>query len=108
MLASFRDPVRRFRIAAIAEAVSWCGLLAGMLLKYGPSENEIGVQVFGPIHGVLFLVYIAVAYVTWPAVRWPTRVGLIALLASIPPLGTVVFERWAARGGHLRVVPATA
>jgi integral membrane protein len=97
------SPVARFRAIAIAEAVSWAGLLAGMALKYGPPGNEIGVQVFGPLHGALFLIYIVVAFVTWPVVRWSTPVGLVAMFAAVPPFGTIVFERWATRTGRLRV-----
>lgn len=96
-------PVGRFRAVAIAEAVSWAGLLAGMAIKYGPPGNELGVQIFGPIHGALFLIYVVVAFITWPIVRWSTRVGLVAMFASLPPFGTVVFERWATRTGRLEV-----
>jgi integral membrane protein len=94
----------RFRLVAFAEAASWAGLLVGMLLKYGPTDNEIGVQVFGPIHGVLVLAYVAVTLLTWPVMRWSTTVGLVALAASLPPFGTVVFERWATRTGRMEPV----
>jgi integral membrane protein len=95
------SPVGRFRAVAIAEAVSWAGLLAGMAMKYGPPDNEVGVQIFGPIHGALFLIYVVVAFITWPIVRWSTPVGVVAILAGLPPFGTVVFERWATRTGRL-------
>jgi integral membrane protein len=94
-------PAGRFRAVAIAEALSWAGLLVGMLFKYVVVGNEIGVQVFGPIHGVIFVLYVIVALMTWAALRWSTGVGFVAVLASIPPFGTWIFERWALRHGHL-------
>lgn len=97
---------RVFRIVAIAEACSWAGLLVGMFVKYvavGPDGvgNEIGVTVFGPIHGALFVTYVLVTLVTAGVLRWNPRTLLIALVASIPPLATVWFERWAWRRGRL-------
>jgi hypothetical protein len=33
--------------------------------------------------------------------RWDNRTTFLALVASIPPFGTVVFERWATKHGKL-------
>ena len=44
-----------FRIVAVAEALSWAGLLAGMFVKYVLGTSEVGVQIFGPIHGGVFV-----------------------------------------------------
>lgn len=101
MLAFLSTPVGRFRAVAIAEAISWAGLLVGMFFKYVVVETGVGVSIFGPIHGVIFLIYVVVALVTWPIMRWSTGVGVLALLAAIPPFGTWVFERWALRTGRL-------
>jgi integral membrane protein len=96
-------PFRLFRLAAFAEAVSWTGLLIGMVFKYLVVKNEIGVKVFGPIHGVLFLCYLAAVLALWTAIRragtprWGRGVLVLGILASIPPFGTLVFERWAVR-----------
>lgn len=46
--------VGRFRAVAIAEAVSWVGLLIGMFFKYVVVGDDIGVTIFGPIHGAIF------------------------------------------------------
>lgn len=92
---------RWFRIAVVAEAISWTGLLIGMLFKYLVVHTAIGVHIFGPIHGVLFLAYSVLAVRVWRRQPWTKRIGVIALLAGIPPYGTVVFERWASRTGRL-------
>jgi integral membrane protein len=93
----------RFRLFAMAEAVSWAGLLIGMLFKYVLADNEIGVKIFGPIHGFVFLVYILTALLASAAQKWERRTTVLALLASIPPFGTIVFERWAIKTGRLDV-----
>jgi integral membrane protein len=94
-------PAGRFKVVAIAEAISWAGLLIGMFFKYVVIEHEIGVQVFGPVHGAIFVAYVLVTLGTWGALRWSTGTGLVAVLASVPPFGSWVFERWAARNGRL-------
>jgi integral membrane protein len=95
------SPVGRFRFFALAEAVSWAGLLIGMLFKYLVIGNEIGVKVFGPIHGLIFVGYVLVTLLVREPQRWDGRTTVLALVASIPPFGTVIFERWANRNGKL-------
>lgn len=104
---------RAFRVVAIAEACSWAGLLVGMFFKYVATGsdgvgNDIGVTVFGPIHGALFVAYVVVALVTARVFRWDLRTLVIALVASLPPLATLWFERWARRTGRLTQVPGPA
>lgn len=96
-----RTAATGFRIVAVAEALSWIGLLAGMFLKRVLDSSEVGVQVFGPIHGAVFVAYVAVALVASRVLRWDVRTTLLALTASVPPLATLLFERWAARTGRL-------
>jgi integral membrane protein len=98
-----------FRTVAVAEALSWIGLFAGMFVKYVPETSELGVQIFGPIHGAVFVAYVAVALVASRVLRWSPGATLLALVASVPPLATVWFERRATRTGALpgdAVVPA--
>jgi integral membrane protein len=96
---------RVFRAVAVAEAVSWVLLLAGMFVKWVLRTSQVGVQVAGPVHGVVFLAYVASTLVAWRVLRWSPRTALLALVASVPPFCTVWFERWAARTGRL---PRTA
>lgn len=92
---------RWFRVAAIAEAVTWLGLFVGMLVKRIGSGSELGVQVFGPIHGIVVLGYFAATFVAARQLRWGSRTLVIALLASVPPGATLVFEAWAERTGRM-------
>jgi integral membrane protein len=99
---------RAFRAVAIAEACSWAGLLIGMFFKYVVVRNDIGVTVFGPIHGVLFIIYVIVTLVVARDFRWSVGTTVVALVASIPPLATLWFERRARRTGLFSGVPAVA
>lgn len=94
-----------FRAVAVAEAVSWCALLVGMIEKYVLDRGERGVEVFGRVHGVVVLVYVAVAIVLWRRQHWSSRTLGLSLLASVPPLGSIAFERWATRTGQLEAGP---
>jgi integral membrane protein len=98
----FANPADRFRAIAVAEAISWAGLLIGMFFKY-VLGNEAGVHIFGPIHGVIFIGYVVLALMARKPADWDGRTTVFALLASIPPFGSVVFERWATRTGRLQV-----
>ncbi|BCL17114.1 DUF3817 domain-containing protein [Micromonospora sagamiensis] len=102
-----RDKVTRwFVVVAIAEACSWLGLLVGMAVKYGPPGNEIGVQIFGPVHGALFMAYGLLALLVARRQRWGWGITLVALACAVPPFATLAFERWAHRRG--RLAPAVA
>src|SRR3954466_7986417 len=105
-----RTVATAFRIVAVAEACSWIGLLAGMFVKWGLKASQLGVHVFGPIHGAIFVPYVAVALLTSRVLRWSPRTTVLALVCSVPPLATVWFERLATRNARLpatRVVAAS-
>jgi integral membrane protein len=97
---------RWFRIAAIAEAITWLGLFVGMAVKYVGSGSETGVQIFGPIHGVVVLIYFVVTLVAARSLRWGNRTLVMAFLASVPPGVTLIFEAWAERTGRLHRRPS--
>ena len=97
--------VRAFRVAALTEAVTWAGLLVGMLLEHVLGVTDRGVWLFGRLHGAAFVVYGLLALATWRSQRWTLRTGLLSLVASVPPFGTAVFERWARRSGRLGARP---
>jgi integral membrane protein len=86
-----------FRIAAIAEAVGWALLIAGILLgQYVFVGSRVPVAIAGRIHGTLFLVYIAAVFVLSPSQGWSKKRTIIAGVASVPPYGSLIFEQWAA------------
>ena len=83
---------RLFAVAAFLEGFTWAGLLIGMWLKYGPVADELGVKIFGPLHGGAFLFYVVVTVLAALRLRWPWWATLLAVLAAVPPLVTVPLE----------------
>lgn len=102
-----------FLVLAAAEAVSWACLLTGMYFKYLAADpTEVGVQIFGPIHGALFVAYALACLNVRKPFGWTTRTTLIALACAVPPFCTAIFEVTADRRGLLGrqtrvLVPAT-
>jgi hypothetical protein len=47
------------------------------------------------------LLYVPVASWTIYRLRWGFFTGLVAIVASVPPFGTLLFERWVAHTGRL-------
>ena len=92
---------RLFAVAAFLEGFTWAGLLIGMFLKYGPMANELGVKIFGPLHGGAFLFYVVVTVLAALRLRWPWWATLLAVIAAVPPLVTVPLEMAFRRMGLL-------
>ncbi len=93
-----------FRMIALAEAVSWVGLLAGMYFKYlGSPRTEVGVQVFGMAHGLIFISFVITGLLVGAAHKWTLGTWLLALLASVVPLCSVIVLSWADRTGRMGV-----
>lgn len=99
-----------FRLVALLEAVSWVGLLVGMYFKYlASAPTEVGVKVFGMAHGLIFMAFVAASLFAGIAFKWAIGTWLLALVASIVPLGSVIFLIWADRTGKMDVAaPAAA
>ena len=80
--------LKTFRTTAILEGISYL-LLFGltMPLKYWA---EIGYpnKIVGYAHGVLFIVYVVVAFVFWYQKKWSIKRLIILMLASLLPFAT--------------------
>ena len=98
-----RTQVRLFLVVAILEAISWAGLLTGMYFKYFTDAGELGVKVFGPIHGGVFVAYVLVTLLVSRTLRWSRWTTLAGLACSVPPFASLFFELWVQRTGRLRV-----
>jgi integral membrane protein len=105
MTQLLKSPVGRFRIVAIAEALSWLGLLIGMFFKYVVVHDPIGVKIMGPIHGALFVAYVVCTLDAMAHLKKGPGVMLIGLVAAVPPFTTLWFERWVLRE-HRAATPA--
>lgn len=92
---------RAFATVALIEMLTWAGLLVGMYLKYVSGSTDVGVWLFGRLHGLAFLAYWLVTVFAGVRLRWPAWALLVALLAAIPPLLTWPVEWWFRRRGLL-------
>lgn len=90
-----------FVFAARIEALTWAGLLIGMFLKYTLDITDLGVWLFGRLHGATFLFYFFVAIHIAHRLRWPFWYSIMAILAAIPPLVTWPLENWYEKQGLL-------
>ncbi|MGH7217852.1 MAG: DUF3817 domain-containing protein [Candidatus Microsaccharimonas sp.] len=98
-----------FRFFAFAEVVGWSMLIFGIVYRnLGLPEGPSVVSFAGHTHGMIMACYYVIVLVTARSMEWgPWRV-IAALIAGIPPYGTVVFERIMAhhRKAHpLQVAP---
>jgi integral membrane protein len=70
---------------AIAEAVSFIVLLLAMVVKYGFDE-PIGVEIMGPLHGVLFLAFVGLTVIVGGQARWSLSRFAMVLASGVVPL----------------------
>jgi integral membrane protein len=101
-----------FRLVAHLEAVSWTGLLLGMLLErvltqYAALGDQL-VALFGSVHGLLVLAFAGLGVALAVARRWPPSMYAWGFLATLLPFATVVFDRWAVRHGRYAARPLRA
>jgi integral membrane protein len=94
--------VTHLRIIGIAEGISFLVLLLiAMPLKYY-FGFPIVVKIVGWLHGVLFIAYIGAVLLAIKAMQWNWFSVLIALAASLIPIGTFVLDKsWKKRETEL-------
>lgn len=90
-----------FRAAAFAEAVGWTFLGSGVVIEHFFGNSTL-IYIGGRVHGTLFFSYLAACLILYPSLGWSRWKGLVALAFSVPPYGSLIFERYAAhrRGSH--------
>ncbi len=82
-------------------AFSWLGRIEGtsllllfffaMPLKYLMGQPE-AVRWIGMIHGLLFILYVSMAFAVASELKWTKRTLLLCLVLSSVPFGTFYFE----------------
>jgi integral membrane protein len=91
------SPVERsFRITAVAEATSFLALLVATYVKYG-QDQPVGVEILGPVHGLLFVAYVLLAVYLATRSGWSPPTTILVLVGAVLPFGGYVVDRWLAR-----------
>ncbi|WP_298555697.1 DUF3817 domain-containing protein [uncultured Algibacter sp.] len=82
-----------FRIIALLEGVSYILLLfIATPIKYLLDEPQY-VKLLGMPHGVLFIAYVALAFLFKKEFSWTNKEFFIVLIASIIPFGTFYIDK---------------
>jgi len=85
--------ITQLRIVGIAEGISFLVLLLiAMPLKYY-FGLPIMVKIVGWLHGVLFIAYMGAVLMAIKPMRWNWFSILVALAASLIPVGTFVLDK---------------
>lgn len=83
----------RYRVAAYVVGVFLLVLaFVAMPMKY-LGDNDLLVAIVGPLHGFLYMVYLAVAFDLAVRARWPLTRTVLVLLAGTVPVLSFVAER---------------
>ena len=96
----FRTPHTLFRALAVAEAISWTLLIAGLVARAATGWAP-GVTIGGGIHGFVFLSYGATVVLVALNNRWRVGPTVVALISAVVPYATIPTELWLQRTGRL-------
>ena len=82
-----------FRIVAFLEGVSYILLMTfGLYFKYQLNDDTY-VKLLGMPHGILFILYIVLAFLLRKKENWNLLNFAIILFASLVPFGTFYIDR---------------
>ena len=82
-----------FRIIALLEGVSYILLMTiGLYFKYLLNDDTY-VKLLGMPHGVLFMLYILIAFLLRKQEQWSFISFVVILFASLIPFGTFYVDR---------------
>lgn len=84
--------LKRFRVAAVVTGFGLLVLVAVMLVRY-VWDNPTPSQIWSPIHGALYMIYLVLAVDLGIKARWSVTGVLLVLLAGCVPFVSFVAER---------------
>lgn len=100
-----RGALLRYRVMAYAVGVGLLVLvLVGMPLQFAAGRPQV-VQVVGPIHGFLYIVYLLAAADLTRRGRWPLSQLAGVILAGLVPFVAFVVERRVTRRTEQQFAP---
>lgn len=96
---NFSTALGRLRIIGLIEGIS-AVLLFCVAMPWKRLDEPTGAPVqyaVGMAHGILWMVYMIAVLFAWRARRWGLGRAFVAGAVSIPPFGTLIFDRWLKR-----------
>ena len=82
-----------FRIVGFLEGISYLLLMSlGLYYKYALNDPSF-VKLFGMPHGLLFMLYLILAYLIKDEMQWKFKDLSIIFLGSIIPFGTFYVDQ---------------
>lgn len=85
--------IGRLRLISVIEAISFLILLVFAVIKR-TNDWPLGVQIMGPIHGVLFLTYVLAVLDLRKRMAWPNATVVRLIVAAVLPIAPFFVERW--------------
>jgi integral membrane protein len=84
-----------FKFIAIAEGISYLVLFFNMLVvkRLNLELYKLLLYPIGMAHGLLFMSYVAIAFIIWKNQKWTIKEFLIVQLGSLIPFGTFYVEK---------------
>ena len=97
-----------FRFFAILETVGWSLLIGAIIYRrLGLPEADSVVSFAGHLHGIGFVLYFLFALLTARSMGWGIKMISVAIVAGMPPYGSLVFEQIMARRYRRRPMRVT-
>ena len=97
-----KGALTRYRVMAYVVGVMLLVLVfIAVPLKY-IGDNPALVEVVGPIHGFLYVVYLVFTVDLTFRLKWPIGRMLLIMLAGTIPFMSFVAERWVTRNARAR------
>jgi len=87
-----RGPLQRFRVVAYLTGLGLLALCGVMVLEYG-FDIDRPATVYSPIHGVIYMVYVALTIDLAIKARWSVKTAIGVLLAGVVPFLSFFVER---------------
>lgn len=82
-----------FRIVGFLEGISFLLLMTlGLYFKYVLNDPSF-VKLFGMPHGLLFMLYLILAYLIKKEMNWNNKTLAIVFLAAVIPFGTFYVDQ---------------
>lgn len=100
--------LRRLRLVSVPEGISWLVLATCTIIKYTVDSGVDVARWLGPIHGVLFVLYVIFWLDSWKRAKWSRKTGALYFAYSIIPGGGFVAERKLRRASEDAVIASRA